>query len=97
MGCIVLNMLQMAIDHDGASPSITLFLKISNYVFTTIFLLECILKLYVYRLPYFKTAWNKFDFFVVCSSLVDLGLEFALPTPEGGQDSSSSQILQVGP
>ena len=70
----------------------------SNYIFTGIFLVECLLKLYVYRLPYFKTAWNRFDFFVVCSSLVDLGIELALPTPEGGNaGDSDSQILTVGP
>jgi len=79
MICIVLNMFQMAIDHEGASPSIVLFLKISNYFFTSIFLLEAILKMYVYRWAYFKTSWNRFDFFVVCSSLVDLLIELSLP------------------
>ena len=84
MACIVLNMLQMALDHEGASPGTIGFLKVSNYIFTAIFFLEAVLKLYVYRWAYFKTAWNKFDFFVVASSLIDLGLELALPTPEGG-------------
>ena len=84
MACIVLNMLQMALDHEGASPGTIGFLKVSNYIFTSIFFLEAVLKLYVYRWAYFKTAWNKFDFFVVASSLIDLGLELALPTPEGG-------------
>lgn len=88
----------MALDHEGASPQIINFLRVSNYVFTTIFLVEAIIKLYVYRCPYFKTAWNKFDFFVVASSLIDLALEFAIPTPEGGQEEDSgSQILSVGP
>lgn len=87
----------MALDHEGASPGMINFLKVTNYIFTTIFLLECIIKLYVYRRPYFKTGWNKFDFFVVGSSIIDLGLEFALPTPEGGQDDGGSEILSVGP
>lgn len=54
-------------------------------------------KLYVYRLAYFKTGWNKFDFFVVMSSLMDLGLEISLPVPEGGNEKSENQILSVGP
>jgi len=87
----------MALDHEGASPGMLDFLKVTNYIFTTIFLLECILKLYVYRRHYFKTAWNKFDFFVVSSSIIDLGLEFALPKSEGGQDEGGSAILSVGP
>ena len=74
----------MALDHEGASPGMLDFLKITNYIFTTVFLVECILKLYVYRRPYFKTGWNKFDFFVVASSIIDLALEWSLPQPEGG-------------
>lgn len=98
MACIVLNMFQMALDHEGASPGMLSFLAVTNYIFTAIFFLECVLKLYVYRMPYFKTGWNKFDFFVVGSSLIDLGLEFSLPTPEGGQaEEGSSEILSVGP
>lgn len=97
MICIVLNMFQMALDHDGASPSMVTFLKVSNYIFTAIFLVEALLKLYVYREHYFKTGWNKFDFFVVASSLIDLGLELAMPKPDGGSEDSSSQILSVGP
>ena len=98
MACIVLNMLQMALDHEGASPNMLDFLRVTNYIFTTIFLVECVLKLFIYRMPYFKTGWNKFDFFVVGSSLIDLGLELAIPKPEGGQEEESgSQILSVGP
>jgi len=53
MICIVLNMLQMALDHEGASPGIRMFLRVSNYSFTAIFLIEAICKLYVYRWAYF--------------------------------------------
>ena len=67
-----------------------MFLRISNYIFTAIFFIECVLKLLVYRWAYFKTGWNKFDFFVVSASIIDLGLEFAMPTPEGGQEDSGS-------
>ena len=74
----------MALDHEGASQGMLEFLKVTNYFFTAVFLVEAIIKLYVYRQHYFKTAWNKFDFFVVASSLIDLGLEFIMPKPEGG-------------
>jgi len=98
MICIVLNMLQMALDHEGASPVMLMFLKVSNYFFTAIFIIEATLKLTVYKVHYFKTAWNKFDFFVVASSIIDLGLEFSLPDPDSGQaDAGGSEILSVGP
>lgn len=69
----------MAIDHEGASEGTIMFLKVSNYFFTAVFFIEAVIKLYVYRLAYFKTAWNKFDFFVVTSSLIDLAIELSLP------------------
>ena len=68
----------MALDHEGASKETIMFLKVSNYFFTSIFFFEACTKLYVYRLAYFKTGWNKFDFFVVISSLIDLGIELIL-------------------
>jgi hypothetical protein len=52
------------------------FLRITNYIFTTVFLIECVLKLLVYGSSYFQTTWNKFDFFVVAASLFDVALEF---------------------
>ena len=76
----------MALDHDEASPGMVMFLKVSNYVFTAIFFLEAMLKMYVYRWNYFADSWNKFDCFVVVSSLIDLALELSMPKPEGGQE-----------
>ena len=60
------------------------FLSVSNLIFTIIFLLEAILKLLVYGWAYFRTGWNKFDFFVVVSSIMDLAIDALIPTPEGG-------------
>ena len=64
------------------------FLRVTNYIFTVVFLAECIFKLLVYRKSYFQTAWNKFDFFVVCASLFDLALEFV--------DTESMKDLPIG-
>ena len=62
------------------------------------FFIEAVFKLYVYKANYFKTGWNKFDFFVVASSVIDLALELIMPKPEGGQeDEGGSAILTVGP
>ena len=80
----------MALDHDGASPGMVEFLTISNYIFTAIFAVEAVFKMMIYKMAYFKTGWNKFDFFVVVSSLIDLAIELSLPAPEGGQEDSGS-------
>jgi len=62
---------------------------VSNYIFTLIFVVEAVLKLAAYGWSYFGTAWNKFDFFVVASSLVDVGLSFL--------NNESLEMLSVGP
>lgn len=49
-------------------------LRLSNFVFTGIFVLEAIVKIIALRTHYFKKAWNVFDFIIVISSLV--GMEF---------------------
>ena len=54
-------------------------MEVTNYIFTAIFIVEAALKLFAYGRSYFDTAWNRFDFFVVISSIFDIGLKF-LPT-----------------
>ena len=49
-------------------------LRLSNFIFTGIFVLEAVVKIIALRTHYFKKAWNVFDFIIVISSLV--GMEF---------------------
>ena len=71
---IVLNMLQMAIFHEGQTQTMERFMEITNFIFTAIFIVEAALKLFAFGWSYFGTSWNKFDFFVVISSILDIGL-----------------------
>jgi len=45
-----------------------------NYIFTLIFILEACIKIFAFGWAYFDTSWNKFDFFVVISSIMDIFL-----------------------
>lgn len=73
MFVIIMNMLTMAIDYEGSSEGFTFTLKIFNYVFTAIFIVEACLKLVANGLyGYFYVGWNKFDFFVVVASIIDI-------------------------
>ena len=94
MVVIFLNMIFMALNYEGSSSGYNIFLTIVNYVFTAIFILECILKLLgLGFLAYFHSGWNRFDFFVVFSSIVDL----AVANVEGFDASflKSFQIIRV--
>jgi len=97
MICIVANMIQMAIAFEGSGDGVNQFLEFTNYIFTFIFFIEAVLKLFVYRKAYFYTAWNKFDFFVVASSLIDMALEHALATAGGDAEASKNPLLTTGP
>lgn len=79
----------MAVLHEGQSEAFTGVLDFSNYIFTTIFIIEACLKLVAFGRSYFNNAWNKFDFFVVVSSILDLLMSFI------GDDSMG--MLAMGP
>jgi hypothetical protein len=89
MICIVLNMVLMAVMYEGQSLQYTAVLEGINYFFTTVFAVEALLKIIGAGTSYFYNSWNRFDFFVVMSSFVDI-LMTALA-------SSSLKFLRVGP
>jgi len=66
----------MALIFEGATVEWTSVLDAVNIVFTTVFFFEAVLKLIAYGGSYFSNAWNKFDFIVVVSSLIDILLGF---------------------
>jgi len=74
--CIALNVITMAFESYKQSLWQQQFLVISNYFFTYVFGLECVMKLIAY-LPkrYFKDGWNKFDFTIVMISFMGVAIE----------------------
>ena len=89
MGFIMLNMIQMACLHETQSYGFTTALKYSNYFFTVVFIIEATLKLIAYGRSYFDNSWQRFDFFVVVASLMDVAMD-VLP-------SDSLAFLKDGP
>lgn len=65
----------MALEHHGMNHHFVVTVKVSNYIFTSIFIIELILKLCALSKVYFKSAWNLFDAIIVTASIIDLGLE----------------------
>ena len=90
MLCIVGNIIGMAIEYEGSSDEYTYTLAMINLSFTMVFLVEAIIKLTgMGPTRYFYDDWNKFDFFVVCTSMIDLALEFF--------SDDAITFLRVGP
>ena len=72
---IFLNMVSMGIEHYNQSRVITFTLEICNALFTTIFALECVVKIVGLRFMYFTAGWNVFDFVLVIASIVGIVME----------------------
>jgi hypothetical protein len=79
----------MAVQYEGCSDLYIKKLEKVNLVFTSIFLIECILKLFAYGRTFFRNAWNNFDFIVVFSSLLDIII--------GLLDAGDLSFLRIGP
>ena len=91
----------MAIMYEGSGTTVQSFIELTNYIFTTIFIIEAALKIFVFGWAYFKTSWNKFDFFVVISSILDIILLiYQSQAMANGQDevrSSQQSALSTAP
>eukprot|EP00743_Colponemidia_sp_Colp-15_P005327 GILK01005729.1.p1 GENE.GILK01005729.1~~GILK01005729.1.p1 ORF type:complete len:1755 (-),score=280.80 GILK01005729.1:102-5366(-) len=85
--CICLNNVILAMYYYQMPAEYSLTLEILNSIFAVIYTAEVILKLYVYRIEYFRDNWNKFDFLVVLGSDVFLILSFV--------DSSYTALAKV--
>jgi len=89
MACIILNIFTMDAIFEGMSDNYSGILENINYFFTAAFALECILKLIANGGAYFNTAWNKFDFFVVSASFLDIVM--------ANMSANSLKVIRVGP
>ena len=90
MVCIVLNITIMAMAYEGSKPLYDNTLENINYGFTSVFILESLLKIIALGFKgFWVSGWNRFDLFVVISSIVDI-LMNAL-------GNSTISFLRVGP
>jgi len=91
-GVIILNVVVMGSEHydpsianyennyDGMSASFQMFLRISNYIFTVIFVYELVVKYIAFGCqryhmgshPRSLAAWNNFDLFIVFISVIGI-------------------------
>ncbi|XP_077778257.1 voltage-dependent N-type calcium channel subunit alpha-1B isoform X4 [Podarcis muralis] len=73
MVMIALNTIVLMMKFYGAPQPYEDMLKCLNIVFTSMFSLECVLKIIAFgALNYFRDAWNIFDFVTVLGSITDI-------------------------
>lgn len=90
MFIIAVNIVQMSMVYNEASVQYLNVLENINFAITIVFVVEALIKL-VAAGPsaYFYNNWNKFDFFVVTTSLLDILLAWLV--------GSSTILLRLGP
>jgi hypothetical protein len=97
---ILLSSILLCVDTPLSNPNSTLFriLKILDYTFTFLFLIEAVLKIIALGFwsndfpgigSYILNAWNILDFFVVIASLVDFGFTV------GNSDVDTNQLKSL--
>lgn len=69
MFLIMLNTLILALKWYDNPESMEEILEILNQVFAAVFLLEAVVKIFAFRVEYFKDGWNVFDFAIVVGTL----------------------------
>lgn len=73
---IGLNVVTMATESHLMPPILEYILKIFNYFFTAVFIIECVMKLIALGFClYLKDKWNKLDVFIVILSIVGIILD----------------------
>ncbi len=79
MAVIVMNAVVIGLETSaGVMASVGPILVILDQIAITIFVVEILLKLLVYRASFFRSGWNIFDFVIVSVALLPLGGNFAI-------------------
>ena len=73
MFCIVVNIICMGMSYETSQNSYQSAFEAINYFFTCVFIVESGLKILSVGIKgYWISGWNKFDFFVVMASIIDI-------------------------
>ncbi|XP_038830862.1 voltage-dependent T-type calcium channel subunit alpha-1G [Salvelinus namaycush] len=73
---IALNVITMAMEHYQQPKELDEALKICNYIFTVVFVLESVFKLVAFGFRrFFKDRWNQLDLAIVLLSIMGITLE----------------------
>lgn len=75
---IIINAIILGVEtSDWAMVNFGKSLKIIDYIILKVFIIEILLRLYVYRIKFFLRPWSIFDFIVVSIALVPATEAFA--------------------
>lgn len=95
MVTIMANCIVMSMSYYGEPPWYTTMTSILNYIFTAIFTVEMLLKIYALSFPgYWLEPWNRFDFVIVMGCLLDIVISDILQAKSFS--SSVFRLFRIG-
>jgi len=90
----MINLICLAIDYEDSTELYIFVLEIINEIITFIFIAELIIKITVLGfVAYFSNNWNRFDFIIVLTSLVDI--YFLIAKDEDFSTANLLRTLQI--
>lgn len=79
IGLIIINSITIGFEtSEEAMTSIGIYLQIIDKTILAVFILEMLLKIYAYRLSFFKSGWNVFDFLIIAVAILPTSGTFAI-------------------
>jgi hypothetical protein len=93
--CIISNLLVLMMKWPGIDERTKEFISNMNIIFNYVFIFEAVLKIYVYRVSYFKSGWNILDFIIVCDGVINILLKSLLDFFNNVFDSSILRTIRV--
>ena len=79
IGVIIFNGITMGLETSkDVMSEYGVIIQLLDKVIITIFTIEIMMRVYVYKLPFFKNGWNLFDFTIVAISLVPASAGFEI-------------------
>ncbi|KAJ3372663.1 Cation channel sperm-associated protein 1 [Allomyces arbusculus] len=92
LAVILLNTVLLAVQSTpGVNMNYGWYLGLLDQAFLGVYLMEMLVKLYVFRLVYFKSGWNLFDFAIVVTSIA----VFLLPVVADAAISFNPKIIRL--
>ncbi|EGD78396.1 voltage-dependent L type calcium channel alpha 1 [Salpingoeca rosetta] len=96
MAAIIGNSIVLLMAYEGMPSDYEMGLQLCNIVFTGIFTVEALLKLFALNpTGYFHDSWNFFDFIIVVGSLVDVFLSATQSSGDSGVNIGFLRLFRV--
>jgi len=96
---IIMNVITMAMEHYNMSDNFKLFLQVTNYIFTAIFVIEMVAKQISLGLARYHCGlqrhWNNFDVFIVFISVLGILIEDVIGSDNVPIDPSMLKVLRI--